>query len=257
MEKQILDDNLTLLISDSARCLKKKNAYVGEKNYTLCLFAGEEENDKNTCYIAATENDVLLSIGTIRDDLDEMSAERMNKDLIKRLSDLLGNNIEVVSVVSSEKNTHETEQPLLIKIVSTKKLSADDKIISMSCSEINDWLDELVVMKSAKVTQKQYESYQQEYEKIISANLIPHDKQEPKDYSTMMSIITAVCAIMSIFFYEMCVFPVITIVSGVFSSYRCYSNKNYKALVICILGIVIGIIFTYFGWTEFTSSMNK
>lgn len=251
---QKLDEHVINVISNSGGCIHKTDAFVGDKVYKISIFEAEKEQEENCYYIAAAYEEVLLTIGAVRSDLDENSAARMGLDLVKRMETAFDGTAEV-SAVRSE--TEESGQPVIIKVRTDISLTDNPKKIKIICSDITDWLDELTVMKSAKVSQKQAESYQQEYEKIMSANLIPHDNEEPKDFSYTMSIISAVFAVISVFFYQMCVFPVITIVAGAFSGYRCFKNKNNIALVICLVSVVVGIIFAYVGWQEFFNSMKK
>ena len=249
MEKQKLNEQVIGVISDSTNCISKSDAFVGDKVFNISVFS--EGNKSNTYYVVATDNDVLLSIRSVREDLDENSASRMNQDIIRRVSESIFEGIKVSAVRNEAEDAEECEQPIMLKIKSESELSKDSKEIKIICSEINDWLDELVVMKSAKVSKTQAESYQMEYEKIMSADLLPHDNEAANDYSNVMCAITFVSAVISIFFYKMCVFPVITVVSGIFAAYRCYTNKNYKACVICGICLIIGIVFTYIGWKEF------
>lgn len=257
MGNQNLDESVINVISDSNACIYKTDAFVGEKIYKISFFSGEKAQQGNCYYIAAAEEDVLLTIGTVRSDLDESSAARMGLDLVKRIEGAFEGTAKAAAVRSEAEEAGESGQPVIVKVRTDINLAENPKKIKIICSDITDWLDELTVMKSAKVSQKQAESYQQEYEKIMSANLIPHDDEEPKDFSYTMSIISAVFAVVSVFFYQMCVFPVITIVAGSFSAYRSFRNKNNIAVIICLVSIVVGLIFAYVGWQEFFDSMRK
>ncbi|MGN0164660.1 MAG: hypothetical protein ACI39R_00615 [Lachnospiraceae bacterium] len=253
MGKQILDENVMNLISGTENRIYQYHTFVGDKEYNISVFS---EQSENVYYVVVSDNDTLISIQSVREDLDEKTAARMNKDLIKRIRESLPESYQIESVRSDAESVSECEQPVMLKINTSEKLVGEDGKIIIISSEITDWMNELKVIPTSKVSKQQAEDYQMEYEKIMSADMIPHEKDE-KDFSRTMCLITLIFAIVSVFFYDMCFFPVITIVSGIFSAYRCYTNKNNTSLVICIICIVVGIVFTCIGWNQFTLSMNN
>ena len=258
MGNQKLDANVIGIISANAGCLNKSEVFVGDDIVNISLYKGISDTKKSSFYVTAAKNDTLLSIKAVREDLDEQSAQRMNEDLVKRIQNVCPDYVIVEAVVNEEENAKSDEQPVMVMLSGKNEFMADERLVKHIGNEVAEWMEELKVMKSAKVSKKEAESYQLEYEKIMSVNLLPHDDSEPEhDYSNAMTTITLIFAIISIFFYDMCVFPVVTIVAGIFSSYRCYKNNNIRATVICAICIVIGIVFTYFGWQEFRETMFK
>ncbi len=251
MGKQVLDESVIGIISDNANCINKSDVYVGSKVYSVSLFSDKKNKKSGLYYAVAADKDTLLSISAVRDDLDENSAERMNSDLLKRVANSLGNGAEVSPVVSGAEDAVATKQPIMLKIKTDADFKTDTKSFKIVCSDINDWMEELAVMKTAKVSKKQAETLKSEYDKIMATNMIPHDEDQVKDYSFTMGIISMTFAIISIFFHSMCLFPVITMMTSLFSGYRSYVNKNTRALVLCVLAMIIGIIFAYIGWQDF------
>lgn len=257
MGNQKLDANVIGIISANTGCLYKSEVFVGDDIVNVSLYKAVSETKKGSFFVTATKNDTLLSIKEVREDLDEQSARRMNEDLVKRIQSSCPDEVTVEAVVNEAEDAKPDEQPVMVMLSGKNDFTADEKLVKLIGNEVADWMEELKVMKSAKVSKKQAESYQLEYEKIMSVNLLPHDKEPEHDYSNAMTMVTLIFAIISIFFYEMCVFPVVAIVAGVFSAYRCYKNNNIKATIICAVCIVIGIVFTYFGWQEFRDTMFK
>lgn len=254
---QKLDANVIGIISANTGLISKSEVFVGDEIVKISLYNAVSEAKKGSYFVTATKNDTLLSIKEVREDLDEQSSLRMNEDLIKRVQSICPEGVSVDAVVNEAEDAKADEQPVMVMLSGKKDFVADDKLAKYIGNEIAEWIEELKVMKSAKVSKKQAESYQLEYEKIMSADLIPHDKEPEHDYSHVMTTITLIFAIISIFFYDMCVFPVVAVVAGVFSAYRCYKNNNIKAAIICAVCIVIGVVFAYFGWQEFKETMFK
>lgn len=255
MLKQKLDESVVNIISDNSNCISKADAFVGDKVYNISIYMDSADKKAGCYYVAASEGDVLLSISSVREDLDVKSAERMNFDLIKRLETALDGVAEISAVVNDAEDADETKQPVMVKIKTDIDLKNDEKTIKIIRSDITDWLEELTVMHTAKVSEKQAADFKQEYDKIMSANVMPHD--EAKDYSFTMAIFAMAFALISIFYHEMALFPVITMITALFSGYRAYSNKNYKALVLCIISMIVGIVFGYIGWKNFSISMKR
>jgi hypothetical protein len=255
LDKKVLDEKVIGVISDTSKCVYETDGFVGDKIYKIGFFHAGKDKENELYYIAATEENMLITIGTVRSNLDEISAVNMSKDIIKRENNCLNEAGGEKAAFIEHDGDDILKQPVLIMLSVSEKLQKGSAMAKKLANEIIDWLDELTVMKTAKVSQKEAENYQQEYEKIMSAELIPHE-DDSKDYSSTMSIFCVICAIISIFFYSMCVMPVITAVSSGFSAYRCYSNKNYKSMIACIVAFIIGVVFTYVGWNAFRGSIH-
>lgn len=259
MDKLVFDGRTSEIIEDSSRNIISKDGYVGDDIYKINLNTGELFKDKTEYFLYATLNKSLICINDVRKDLDEGSAGRMLGDLVKKISNSceIIPSLEVDLVSNPNEDAKNIEQPIVIRIVSSYIFKAEDKLSKVICNDVIDWLDELKVMKSAKVSEREKENYHQEYEKIMSASLIPHEEQEIKNYSTTMSILTLTITILGIFIRNMCVLPVVAAVSAFFSGYRCYTNKNTICCIICAVCGVVALICAYVGWNEFMTSFRQ
>lgn len=259
MEKIVFDDRISDILTDSSRIIITRDGYVGQGIYKINLIRGERKSNSNEYFLYAMADKTLICIKDIRTDLDEFSAKRMLGEIIKKLR----NSCEIIPsmdielVANPDAEAKNVEQPVVLRIVTSYELCQEDKLSKMMCNDLIDWLDELTVMKSLMVSEKEKETYHQEYEKIMSANLIPHEDSEIKNYSTTMAILTLTITVLGIFIRSMCVIPVIAMVASFFSGYRCFANKNKVCGIICIVCGIIAVICAYFGWTEFMAGFGK
>lgn len=251
MGKTFFDESITNIITDSSKCIAGTEAYVGDKVYNIGIYKGETRS----VYVVCTENNSLMCMDSIRPDLDKISAEKMFEDINKRVRNLSGE-ADVNTVCNPDENAGILKQPLIFEIKNGKLTAEEIKSSRIIMNEVADWLDELSVMKSAKLSARETETFQQEYEKIISTEFLPHKDDSVKDYSNTMTIVCIIFALLGVFFYSTCVFPVMAVVAGGFTAYRCFANKNTAAGVVCLLCVAAGLVFTYFGWTSFSESIR-
>ncbi len=251
MGKTFFDESITNIITDSSKCIADSEAYVGDKVYNVGIYKGENK----PVYVVCTENNSLLCMESIRPDLDKISAEKMFEDINKRIRNS-SEGTDVSAVYNPDESAGILKQPLVFEIKNGSLTADNAKGCRIIMNEVADWLDELSVMKSAKLSASETESFQQEYEKIISTEFLPHKDDSVKDYSNTMTIVCVIFALLGIFFYSTCVFPVMAVVAGGFTAYRCFANKNTKAGIVCLLCVAAGLVFTYFGWTSFSESIR-
>ncbi len=251
MGKTIFDESITNIITDNNKCIAGSEAYVGDKVYNIGIY----RSDMRLAYVVCTENNNLLCMDSIRPDLDRISAEKMFEDINRRIRSSSGE-IEVNPVCNPDENAGILKQPLVFEIKNGSFSDGDLKNSRIIMNEVADWLDELGVMKSAKLSASETESFQQEYEKIISTEFLPHKDDSVKDYSNTMTVVCILFALLGVFFYSTCVFPVMAVVAGGFTAYRCFANKNKTAGIVCLLCVAAGLVFTYFGWISFSESIR-
>lgn len=258
MGRIVFDSRVSEVISDSSKVVIIKDGFVGDSIYKIGVNKGDITSTKKEFILYATLNSELICINNVRNDLDEGSAERMLLDIVRKIQNdcEIIPNIDVSIISNPNEEAKFVEQPIAIRLCSDYDFSADDKLSKVICNDIIDWLDELSVMKTAKISDKEKENYQQEYEKLMSASLIPHDESEIKNYSSTMAIVTAAITIVGIFIRSMCVIPIIALVSSFFSGYRCFTNKSKVPGIICGVCGVVALICAYIGWQEFFTSFK-
>ncbi len=145
------------------------------------------------------------------------------------------------------------DYPLVFKVRPAGVIFKDAGMYKAMSSEINDWLDSLLVLKSLKADDE--EQLKKEYQMILESSYLPkkgEDAELRKDYSNVMMIITVVLTALSIFAindYDYVFLPLMGLISGIFSDMRGYVSKNQRVMLVCTVCILVCayIVFRDFG----------
>ena len=256
MKKVSFNDEIIAIISDAANRIHNQDGFVGEKTYGLSLYEAQEKN-KKAAYLTVSENDTLVCIKNVREDFDNLTSAKVIEDLCRRVQKLFEDgeaSVEVSAVMSDDEQVDLPSQPIMLKLLG-KSAFDDDKKCRMICAELNDWLDSVSVMTTtAESEKKKAESYKNDYAKIMTGGGL--GREEEKDYSRTMSIISLILTIVSIFTYKSMFFPVMALMASGFSAYRCFVNKNIKGAVVCLICFVASMIFSNLGWIDIKGGLQ-